>query len=71
MGNVKPKSGDWVQKVNHGSNVHLVDTIRKDEYGAKVTMHCGGSWYSGVLVKVGENEAYQRPCSKCLEKIDG
>ena len=60
-----PQHGDFVQRVNRGSNVHIADQVEPDEIGVRVTMACGGVWYAGVLDHVDSYEADPRACRRC------
>jgi hypothetical protein len=60
-----PRPGDFVQRVNRGSNVHIANRVEADEIGTKVTMACGGVWYSGVLNHVDSYAHDPRACHRC------
>ena len=63
-----PIDGDYAQRKNRTSNVHLVYGVEDDyEAGLRVTMACGKVWYSVILRHASEADAYQRPCRKCWD----
>ena len=65
-----PIDGDYAQRKDRNSNVHLVHRVEDDyEAGFRVTMACGQVWYSAVLRHASEADAYQRSCRKCWDTM--
>lgn len=64
---VAPPEGEFIQRHDGNSNIHIVRTV-EDAWGMKkVTTACGGGWYVSALRHA--NGDAPRQCAKCWEAM--
>lgn len=67
-----PAHGDFLQRYDGRSNVHIANVVEPTEHGLKVTVACGQVWWqtdSGILRHASEMDNERRPCHKCWEAM--
>jgi hypothetical protein len=62
-----PPEGEFVQRFDGNSNVHIARLVLSGEYGTKVVTACGGGWYSTALRHASGDSP--RQCAKCWEAM--
>lgn len=62
-----PADGEFVQRHDGNSNIHIVVRVEADDYGHKVTMACGAVWYPQALRHA--NGDSPRQCHACWEAM--
>jgi hypothetical protein len=66
-----PREGDFAQRKDGNSNIHIVYQASYDTYGRRVVMYCGKAWYSAVLAHVDTDGGGRRDCRRCWAGITG
>lgn len=62
-----PSEGEFVQRHDGNSNIHIVQSVVDDCGAQKVTVACGGAWYRSALRHA--NGDSPRQCAKCWEAM--
>lgn len=64
---VWPEHGDYVQKRNGRSNVHIADRVMSVTGGVWVVTACRRGWSAAVLAPA--DDYYPRQCQKCWDSM--